>query len=108
MAKPPASRLPTILSEATAPILTDWLKRLAASPDPRLPVAELEAQCDSIVRRLAQACRDGRDIDGPSFASLREVLADLSRTRALAGYSPTETAPFILSLKQPLFAQPHR
>ncbi len=58
-------------------------------------------------RRLAQACRDGNvtDIDGPSFAPLREILADLSRTRALAGFSPTETAKFILSLKQPLFAR---
>ena len=68
---------------------------------------ELESQCDSIVKRLAQACRDGNvtDTDGPSFAPLREILADLSRTRALAGFSPTETAKFILSLKQPLFAR---
>jgi rsbT co-antagonist protein RsbR len=71
-----------------------------------LPASELENQCDSIVRRLAQACRDGNvtDIDAASFAALRELLADLSRTRALAGFTPTETASFILSLKQPLFA----
>jgi rsbT co-antagonist protein RsbR len=107
MAKPPASRLPALLSEAATPILTDWLARLNASPDPRLTASELEIQCDSIVRRLAQACREGNltDIDTPGFAPLRDVLSDLSRTRALAGYSPTETATFILSLKQPLFTR---
>jgi rsbT co-antagonist protein RsbR len=105
MAKPPASRLPAVLSESAADILTDWLNRLSASPDPRLPVSELERQCNTIVTRLAQACRDGTNVDAQSFTPLRDILADLSRTRALAGFSPTETATFILSLKQPLFAR---
>ncbi|HEY0422218.1 MAG TPA: STAS domain-containing protein [Rhodopila sp.] len=107
MAKPPASRLPVILSESATEILSDWLARLNTRPDPRLAAAELETQCDGIVRRLAQACRDGNvtDIDAPSFAALRDILAELSRTRALAGYSPTETAIFILSLKEPLLAR---
>ena len=107
MAKPPASRLPAILSESATHIIADWLAKLGMSPDARLATAELESQCDSIVKRLAQACRDGNvtDIDAASFAPLREILADLSRTRALAGFSPTETATFILSLKQPVFAR---
>ena len=107
MAKSPASRLPAIMSESAIVILADWLAKLNASPDARLRASELESQCNSIVTRLAQACRDGNvtDTDGPSFAPLRDILADLSRTRALAGFSPTETAKFILSLKQPLFAR---
>lgn len=107
MAKPPASRLPAILSESAKQILADWLVTLNASRDTRLAAAELEAQCESVVTRLAQACREGnlRDIDTAAFAPLREVLADLSRTRALQGFSPTETATFILSLKQPVFAR---
>jgi rsbT co-antagonist protein RsbR len=106
MAKPPASRLPALLSEAAAQILTDWLAKLTASPDRRLSASELHSQCDSIVVRLAQACREGNltDIDTAAFAPLREALADISRTRALAGYSPIEAATFILSLKSPLFA----
>jgi rsbT co-antagonist protein RsbR len=107
MAKSPPSRLPAILSESTKHVLADWLARLGASPDPRLPAAEVEAQCENIVRSLTQACSDGNltDIDGSSFAPLRDVLSDLSRTRALLGFSPTETATFILSLKQPLFTR---
>jgi rsbT co-antagonist protein RsbR len=107
MAKSPASRLPAIMSESATILIADWLAKLNASPDSRLGAPELESQCESIVKRLAQACRDGNvtDTDAPSFAPLREILADLSRTRALAGFSPTETAKFILSLKQPLFAR---
>jgi rsbT co-antagonist protein RsbR len=107
MAKSPTPRIPAILSESAAQILSEWLAKLSAEPDQRLQAAELEYQCDGIVRRLAQACRDGNvtDVDAPSFAPLREMLADLSRTRALAGFSPSETATFILSLKRPLFAR---
>ena len=107
MAKPPAARLPAILSESVQPIVADWLPVLKASPDSRLSAMELESQCESIVARLVQGCRDGNftDINGPSFAPLRDILADISRTRALQGFSPTETATFLLSLKQPLFAR---
>ena len=106
MAKSPASRIPAILSESAKAITTEWYIGLAARPDVRLSAAELETQCDSVVSRLAQGCRDGNisDIDAVSFAALRDILADISRTRALQGFSPTETATFILSLKQPLFA----
>jgi rsbT co-antagonist protein RsbR len=107
MAKPPASRLPVILAESAKPILADWFATLNASRDARLPADELEAQCESIVGKLAQACRDGNvtDVEAPSFATLRDILTDLSRTRAFQGFSPTETATFILSLKQPVFAR---
>jgi rsbT co-antagonist protein RsbR len=107
MAMPPASRLPAVLSEYAAAIIADWIARLTEAPDPRMSASELESECAAIVRRLAQACRDGNltDLDVPSYGPLRELLTDLSRTRALAGYSPTQAASFILSLKPPLFAR---
>jgi rsbT co-antagonist protein RsbR len=36
---------------------------------------------------------------------VRELLNDVSRLRARAGFSPAETAMFVLSLKQPFFAR---
>jgi rsbT co-antagonist protein RsbR len=107
MVTPLASRLPELLAQFQKPILADWLEILRATPDVRLPAAELEAQCDIIIARLAQSCRDGNvtNIEAPSFTSLREVLAELSRTRAVQGFSPRETATFLFSLKQPLFAR---
>jgi rsbT co-antagonist protein RsbR len=43
------------------------------------------------------------DISGPEWADAREVLEELSRTRATEGYTPTQTAIFVFSLKEPLF-----
>jgi rsbT co-antagonist protein RsbR len=107
MVTPRTSSLPDILSGFQRQILADWLATLRANPDSRLPAAEQEAQCDIITGRLAQATRDGNatDASAPAFAPLREILADLSRTRALQGFSPSETATFVFSLKQPLFAR---
>jgi rsbT co-antagonist protein RsbR len=107
MAKAPTSGLPTILSESATQIRADWFAKLSATPDPRLSASEVESQCESILGKLSQASRDGTltDINGPSFAPVRDILAEMSRTRAMAGFSSTETAMFILSLKQPLFAR---
>jgi rsbT co-antagonist protein RsbR len=110
MAKLPSSRLPGIMSEAAKDIVADWLANLKSASDTRMSAAELETQCQNIVATLVQACREGNvsDIDTAAFAPLRDVLSDVSQTRALLGYSPTEAATFLLSLKQPLFARLRR
>jgi rsbT co-antagonist protein RsbR len=107
MARSSASRLPTLLSKWAQEIISEWYSKLSEAFDSRLLAAELENQCTTVVNMLAQACRDGNvaEVTGPSFAALRDTLADLSRTRAVAGFTPSETATFILSLKQPLFAR---
>jgi rsbT co-antagonist protein RsbR len=107
MASPPASSLSVILSESAKKITADWLATLNGATGSRLSATELTAQCDSIVAKLVQGCRDGNltDVKAPSFAPLRDVLAEVSRTRALEGFSPSETATFLLSLKQPLFTR---
>ena len=44
------------------------------------------------------------DIQAAEWQPMRELLEDLSRDRAVQGFSPTETAIFVFSLKEPLFA----
>ena len=39
----------------------------------------------------------------PSWKPVKEHLAEITRTRAEQGFSPSETATFVFSLKQPLF-----
>jgi rsbT co-antagonist protein RsbR len=39
------------------------------------------------------------------WSAVRDFLAGVSRSRALQGFSPSETATFVLSLKQPAFAR---
>ncbi len=43
------------------------------------------------------------DITGAEWTTMRELLEDFSRARATQGFSASETAVFVFSLKQPLF-----
>jgi rsbT co-antagonist protein RsbR len=43
------------------------------------------------------------DISTAPWAGMRDFLESLSRTRVQQGFSPTETATFVFSFKQPLF-----
>jgi rsbT co-antagonist protein RsbR len=52
--------------------------------------------------RAAQADGSG-NAQSAQWAPVRDLLATLSATRAKEGFTPTETASFIFSLKEPLF-----
>jgi len=102
------SRLAAIVREHEAHILADWLGFLSKTGrGTGIDKAELEEQARAFIRLLVDAT--GADnsgaIDGPAFAKLRDMLAGLSTARARQGFSPTDTATFILSFKQPLFAR---
>ena len=43
------------------------------------------------------------DIQGVEWTASRELLGEFSRSRALQGFTPTETATFIFSMKEPVF-----
>jgi rsbT co-antagonist protein RsbR len=101
------SRLTDIVSKHEAAILTDWIKEQLASVKAadRITEADLRAECARFLALLKAALRSdaGQDVSAATWSETRELLGDLSRSRARAGYSPSETAMFVLSLKQPLF-----
>ena len=47
----------------------------------------------------------GSDITSAPWSVARDVLGDLSRERVTQGFTPSETATFVFSLKQPLFSR---
>ena len=100
------SRLPEILQAHQSSIVTDWLKRQRELLGHRAG-DEREARdlAERFLATLAEGTRIGNvsDIDSAAFAPVRDLLKDLAQVRARQGYSPTETATFVLSLKQPLF-----
>ena len=99
--------LKDLLATQEAAVLGNWMQRLRASgvlQTGRVSEAELDAQARTFLGQLVAALgRGATDPQGADFQDLRLFLADLSRTRALQGYSPSETATFVLSLKEPLF-----
>jgi rsbT co-antagonist protein RsbR len=55
----------------------------------------------TLLRRAAEA--NSADVQAPAWAEIRQMLDDLSTSRAQQGFSPSETALFVFSLKEALF-----
>ncbi|HEX4173609.1 MAG TPA: STAS domain-containing protein [Acetobacteraceae bacterium] len=101
-------RVLSLIDRHFQPLLDQWLAcqaRGASYPDgARGPeIAEVARRVlEQLRRRDLIGQLDG--IDAPEWQETRELLEDLSRDRAVQGFSSTETAVFIFSLKEPLFA----
>jgi rsbT co-antagonist protein RsbR len=99
-----------ILKKHEKEILADWMKEQLGATTMRgdlLKESELREQSRSFLGALQAAAQKdgGGNIDGAAYADVKHMLDELSRSRALAGFSPSETATFVFSLKQPLFAR---
>jgi rsbT co-antagonist protein RsbR len=83
-------------------VLSEWMDRLreaGAQQGSRISEAELHTQARNFLEALRRALTGSTE----AHQSIRELLADMSRSRAVQGFSPTETAMFVFSLKQALF-----
>lgn len=95
--------------ESRQTLLAEWVKAQMDSgvlrPD-LISEAELRQDSSALLNLLWEAGvrEDGFDIRRASYKPVLNFLEDLSRSRGRKGFSPSETAIFILSLKQPLFA----
>ncbi len=100
------SRLAAILRDQESRILSEWTSLLAKTSR-GADRAETEEQARTFARLLAQAMAQDAtgEIDGPAWAKMRDMLTSLSAARARQGSTPSETATFILSFKEPLFAR---
>jgi rsbT co-antagonist protein RsbR len=107
-----ASTLPRILRVHESIILADWMReqRAFGGRIGTLSDADLESDSRHFLSLLRQAVEGGNvtDTAAPAYGRVREMLSNLSRTRAVQGYSPSETATFVMSLKRPLFSQLRR
>jgi rsbT co-antagonist protein RsbR len=107
----PASKIPDILNRHEAEILADWIRQQQGSLTRRRELIsgrDLEAQSREFLHLLRDAIQDGSTGDvatGGPWSRVRELLGDVSRSRNLQGFSPSETATFIFSLKPPLTAR---
>jgi rsbT co-antagonist protein RsbR len=98
-----ARRLVDILRMHHGDLLRDWIDAQTARR--AMPAAELRAQCSEFLTLLIPALAAGGDgsIDSPEWAPVKEFLSNLSVSRAQQGFSPSETATFVFSLKESVF-----
>jgi rsbT co-antagonist protein RsbR len=88
-------------------VLPDWIelqKKAGMLQTGRITESELVAQSRNFLHLLRDGlAKGGTDASNPAYAPAKELLAEVSRARAIQGFSPSETATFVFSLKQPLF-----
>jgi rsbT co-antagonist protein RsbR len=96
--------LSRLIADGEREILADWASTLNLG-ETRMTPQEAESQGRAVLHALGKAVAQGNlgDARSAEFADVRDVLQSFSRSRALQGFSPTETATFIFSLKRPLF-----
>jgi len=101
--------IPRILKTYEADLLDEWLREQLSAfrAGSKISESELRGQSKEFLTLLQQATQGGTvaDVQGPSFGRVRDMLGDVSRSRGLQGFTPTETATFVFSLKRPLFAR---
>src|ERR1700693_1786952 len=108
MEKKLSNSLSDILAQREPEILSDWMAMQRNSATRRADLigdGDLQRQSKDFLTALRQGASSGiaDDILAPAWTPAREVLRDISRSRARLGFTPSETATFVFSLKQPLF-----
>jgi len=101
------SRLSTaqFLKEKLEPVLDTWKKNIKAAADrtfEMITVAQFDEQARSFVTEFMTAIssENYEDITRPEYENLLTILEETSAGRAEQGFSPTETAVFIMSFKK--------
>lgn len=105
------SQLAQLVADQQSAILAEWLDRLRAAgalEGGRISEAELQTQARNFLEAVRGALSAGSDTSSEAYRPARELLSEVSRSRAIQGYSPKETATFVFSLKHSLFAALNR
>jgi rsbT co-antagonist protein RsbR len=110
MARNAASRVVEILDKHERDLLAGWIDRQLKMPGLRrdlIDEQDLREQSRQFLKLVRDAAaRAGvEDIDTAAWEPVREHLRVLSTDRARRGFTPSETATFVFSLKEPLFAR---
>jgi signal transduction histidine kinase len=105
------TRVPEIVRIHEQEILADWIARQLESAATRrdlISKAELERQSRDFLAGFVKAAESGVDVHTPPWKPVLALMSRISASRAAQGFSPSETATFVLSLKQPVFTQLRR
>src|SRR4029453_2376276 len=98
-----------LIAKNEAELLSSWLRsQLDAGSlgSGRLKEDELKQQSRQFLREFVQALKSGKldDINASEWKATRELLGDFSGSRAIQGFTPSETAIFVFYMKEPLFS----
>lgn len=105
-----STQLATVLKNHEEDLLSEWISLQLTALGRRAGAAD-EKSLRSNSRDFLAAFSDAIQTDGSGnvqgavWTPVRDLLAGLAASRAKEGFTPSETATFIFSLKEPLFAR---
>lgn len=98
--------LGSILTHHQDGILSEWVREMSSATrrSDLIKESEIQAQCTRFLEVLAAATREvGTNLQSSAYDAMRELLSEFSHSRTLQGFTPTETATFVFSIKRPVF-----
>ena len=106
------SKLADIIRRNEDQIRAEWLKNMSQSVQrvDLITKSELDEQSRSLLAAIVQgtAVDESANLTGKAWDKAKNLLQDISVSRARQGFKPSETAMFVLSLKEPLFVSLRR
>ncbi len=103
----PVSVLAEILKKHESQLLETWIEAQRASGI-RADLIDIDtviANSKELLKLLTVAAAEGtQDLSAQHWEPVKGMLARLSRVQSRQGFTPSETATFVFSLKEPLFA----
>lgn len=89
-----------LLRETQDQVIPAWIGIAESSLAGRMTAAELAHDIREIFNGLLAGGQESSDVRSTAYDGLRALLADLGRTRARQGFSPTEAVVSVFALKQ--------
>jgi rsbT co-antagonist protein RsbR len=108
------NRIVQVLKASQVQLLADWIKALRAQSSSRTTAMisdpELQGQCQEFIALFADALTANLtdDVQASGWTPMRDFLGGVSRSRGRQGFSPSETAQFVFSFKEPLVSHTRR
>lgn len=104
----PSSKVAETITKHKAALLEDWMREQLSASTMRhdlIEEARLRSESKRFLDLLATASAQEPSLNphSPVFEETKQLLAEVSSSRGLQGFTPTETATFVFSFKQPLF-----
>ncbi|WP_028240097.1 STAS domain-containing protein [Stutzerimonas azotifigens] len=98
--------LASLLQQHEPEVLANWVaaQRAAGIRADLIDEQTVQANSQELLRGFAAALAQGSDsLEAPQWKPVKMLLDRLSQVQSRQGFSPSETATFVFSLKEPLF-----
>ncbi|HEX6881499.1 MAG TPA: STAS domain-containing protein [Terriglobales bacterium] len=98
-----------VIRKYESELVSDWLKEMAPTTrrSDLMKDVDVRSEAKEFVSLLAAALESGNteNVNSAAYAEVREMLGNLSRSRAANGFCPSETASCVFSFKKPFIAR---